>query len=101
MHILNSVVVFLEGNLLEWEWGGGGDFMVWETIFLGGSYPWGSFPGGVIFLGDSYPWGQLSGGAIIWGQLYGGEQFSAEASLRCFYSLNAHFEILNRLTYYF
>ena len=84
MHILNSVVVFLEGNLLEWEWGGW-DFMVWETIFLG----------------DSYPWGQLSGGAIIWGQLYGGEQFSAEASLRCFYSLNAHFEILNRLTYYF
>ena len=100
MHILNSVVVFLEGNLLEWEWGGG---ILWcgRQFFLVAVILGGHFRGGVIFLGDSYPWGQLSGGAIIWGQLYGGEQFSAEASLRCFYSLNAHFEILNRLTYYF
>ena len=73
----------------------GGNFPWWQLSSLGGHF-W-----GVIFLGDSYPLGQLSGGAIIRGQLYGEGQFSVEASLRCFYSLNAHFQILNRLINYF
>ena len=77
-----------------------------EFYGVGGNFPWwqlssGVIVRGVIFLGDSYPWGQPSVGAIIRGQLYGGGQFSVEASLWCYYSLNAHFQILNQSTYYF
>ena len=62
MHILNLLVVFFEGNLLEWELEGrgGGDFIVWEAIFLGGNYFRGSFSGGY------FPRRQLSLRTIVW-----------------------------------
>ena len=82
--------------------GSGGDFMVWGmrqfslvAIIPGGHCPRGNFPRR-----------QLSLQQIVWRgnirrQLYGGGQFFVEAGLRCFYGLNAHIQILNRLTNYF
>ena len=75
MHILNLLVVFFEGNLLEWGLGGqGGGF-----YSVGGNFPWWQLFSGVIFRGlfssetvilaDNCLEGQSFGGNFPWRQV--------------------------------